>query len=92
MSDDWQPPCLGCGKTLRHDFYGYCMDCADEHGISDVFPPEVREKNLDALRERVLSDDEKRRNLAKMRVYLSLSVQSRIAPMPILVSRRKRSQ
>lgn len=29
-------PCKGCGKTIRHDYDGYCMDCADEKGISEI--------------------------------------------------------
>jgi len=31
------PPCLICGKTLRHDYAGVCMDCADTLGISELF-------------------------------------------------------
>ena len=30
-------PCLVCSKTLRHDFAGLCMDCADLFGVSDLF-------------------------------------------------------
>lgn len=30
-------PCLICGKTLRHDFAGLCMDCADCMGLSEIF-------------------------------------------------------
>lgn len=30
-------PCLRCGKTLRWDYDGLCMDCADELGISEMF-------------------------------------------------------
>lgn len=30
-------PCLICGKTLRNDFAGLCMDCADLLGVSDLF-------------------------------------------------------
>lgn len=29
-------PCIGCGKTMRHDYAGLCMDCADELGISEL--------------------------------------------------------
>lgn len=29
-------PCITCGKTLRHDYSGLCMDCADELGISEL--------------------------------------------------------
>lgn len=32
-------PCRRCGKTPRADYYGFCMDCADELGISEVFHP-----------------------------------------------------
>ncbi len=31
------PPCLRCGKTFRNDFGGFCMDCADVLGISELF-------------------------------------------------------
>lgn len=30
-------PCPTCGKTLRHDYGGFCMDCADGLGISEIF-------------------------------------------------------
>jgi len=30
-------PCLICGKTVRYDFAGLCMDCADLMGISDLY-------------------------------------------------------
>jgi len=30
-------PCLICGKTLRHDYAGLCMDCADLMGLSEPF-------------------------------------------------------
>ncbi len=29
-------PCLACGKLLRYDYGGLCMDCADELGISEI--------------------------------------------------------
>lgn len=29
-------PCVTCGKTIRHDYSGLCMDCADELGISEL--------------------------------------------------------
>ena len=35
--NDKERPCLKCGKTLRYDFNGFCMDCADELGISEFF-------------------------------------------------------
>lgn len=31
------PPCKGCGKTLRNDYNGFCMDCADGMGKSELF-------------------------------------------------------
>jgi spermidine synthase len=31
------PPCFSCGKTLRNDYYGLCMDCADCLGFSELF-------------------------------------------------------
>ncbi len=30
-------PCITCGKILRHDYGGFCMDCADGLGISEIF-------------------------------------------------------
>lgn len=30
-------PCLICGKRLRHDYAGLCMDCADLMGLSEHF-------------------------------------------------------
>lgn len=30
-------PCLICGKTLRYDYAGLCMDCADLMGLSEAF-------------------------------------------------------
>lgn len=29
-------PCITCGKILRHDYGGFCMDCADGLGISEL--------------------------------------------------------
>lgn len=29
-------PCLTCGKILRYDYKGFCMDCADGLGISEL--------------------------------------------------------
>jgi hypothetical protein len=31
------PPCVICGKTLRNDYGGLCMDCSDCLGISELF-------------------------------------------------------
>ena len=36
--------CKRCGKTLRHDYNGLCMDCADELKISEVFETSKRYK------------------------------------------------
>lgn len=30
-------PCLICGKTIRNDYAGLCMDCADGIGLSELF-------------------------------------------------------
>jgi len=30
-------PCLVCGKTLRHDYAGLCLDCADGLGLSELW-------------------------------------------------------
>lgn len=30
-------PCLICGKKLRNDYAGLCMDCADELEVSELF-------------------------------------------------------
>lgn len=30
-------PCLICGKKLRSDYAGLCMDCSDSMGLSEVF-------------------------------------------------------
>jgi len=33
-------PCLICGKVLRADYAGLCMDCADGLGLSELFLPD----------------------------------------------------
>ncbi len=30
-------PCISCGKILRNDYSGFCMDCADDLEISEYF-------------------------------------------------------
>jgi len=30
-------PCLICGKKLRNDYAGLCMDCADDLGVSELY-------------------------------------------------------
>lgn len=64
--DMTKDPCKECGKTSRQDFYGYCMDCADENGISDLFSDEDIEKNLELLNNRLPTPAEKEANLKKM--------------------------
>ncbi len=44
-------PCKRCSKTIRYDYGGICLDCADELGISELF-----EKN---------NNKEYQKNLAK---------------------------
>lgn len=29
-------PCIRCGKPLRADYEGFCMDCADSLNISEL--------------------------------------------------------
>lgn len=36
-------PCLVCGKKLRNDYAGLCMDCADSMGISELFVKRVND-------------------------------------------------
>lgn len=38
-------PCKRCGKTIRHDYDGLCMDCADELGVSEIFATEPEEED-----------------------------------------------
>lgn len=33
----FHPPCLVCGKILRNDYAGLCLDCADSLEVSEVF-------------------------------------------------------
>ena len=28
-------PCVRCGKVVRSDYKGFCMDCADELGLNE---------------------------------------------------------
>lgn len=40
-------PCIRCGKPLRADYAGFCMDCSDSLGISELNNPgEPTEKEL----------------------------------------------
>lgn len=38
-------PCRRCGKTPRMNYKGLCMDCADELGISELFPQSPEQYN-----------------------------------------------
>jgi len=60
-------PCRECEKTPRHDYFGYCMDCADENGVSDLFAEEVRLQNLLLLEKRSLTPQEKENNVEEVR-------------------------
>jgi len=42
----WHDPCITCGKTLRNDYGGFCMDCADGLGISDLFMHTKKRKKI----------------------------------------------
>lgn len=33
--------CVRCGKVIRIDYSGFCMDCADDMGISEMFANDV---------------------------------------------------
>lgn len=65
-ADMTKEPCKECGKTVRQDFYGYCMDCSDENGISDLFSEEEQQKNLHLLSQRPFTPAEKAANLKRM--------------------------
>jgi len=30
-------PCISCGKQYHTDYHGFCMDCADSLGVSELF-------------------------------------------------------
>jgi hypothetical protein len=64
--DMTKEPCLGCGKTVRADYSGYCMDCADLNGLSELYTQEERQKNLNRLQNGVLSDVEQEGNLRSL--------------------------
>lgn len=65
-ADMTKDPCLGCGKTVRQDYYGYCMDCADANGVSDLYTEEEQQQNLRRLQDSVLSDIEQEENLRNL--------------------------
>lgn len=81
------PPCNECGKTSRHDYFGYCLDCADENGISSVFPEPERLANFNILTSRQFSPTEKAENLEKMGRYLKERSDAGQPLVPILVSK-----
>jgi len=39
-------PCKRCLKTVRYDYNGYCMDCADELGLSELYDPQFKNNPL----------------------------------------------
>lgn len=61
------------------------MDCADENGISEVFPLTERYANLDILAQRRFTPDEKKLHLEKMGVYVSERQKDNGVVWPILV-------
>jgi hypothetical protein len=48
-------PCLICGKKLRNDYGGVCMDCADELEISELF---VRKDKHEEDKSRVIQNSQ----------------------------------
>ena len=79
------PPCKECGKTIRHNFNDYCMDCADENGVSNLFTEQEREKNQKVLNERRLTPEEKRANIKIMGLHLEQCSKDGGSVLPILV-------
>jgi hypothetical protein len=56
-------PCVRCGKVIRNDYNGFCMDCADELGISEFF------KNTEAqLKKKIVKDYKKGKWYANTRI------------------------
>ncbi len=46
-------PCKRCSKTVRADYWGVCMDCADDMGVSEVFEKgKDYKKNLEAFNDK----------------------------------------
>lgn len=41
---DVTKPCNRCGKILRRDYSGLCMDCADELGLSEMHKKKSKEE------------------------------------------------
>lgn len=63
------------------------MDCADENGISEVFPEEERQENLVALSKRRFTPAEKKENLTKMSLYIKKREENGQIVLPILLRR-----
>jgi len=57
-------PCKKCGKSPRVDYKGYCMDCADELGISELFQKENKERIMELLTK--IKNNENNPNLQKL--------------------------
>jgi len=38
-------PCLICGKKIRNDYGGLCLDCADDLGVSELYAHKGGEEN-----------------------------------------------
>ena len=57
-------PCIRCGKPIRADYEGFCMDCADETECSEIFNRgEPTEKELKIIKQyREKKDVRTRRN------------------------------
>ena len=69
-ADMTRDPCRECGKTVRQDYFGYCMNCADENGVSDLFPEKKIQENLAKLSQQPYTSHEKKQNLKKIQKNL----------------------
>jgi len=49
MHDIVQEPCKRCGKSPRYNYDGYCMDCADLLGVSELFTKGMTEEDKQRL-------------------------------------------
>jgi len=44
-------PCIRCGKSIRADYKGLCMDCADVLGVSEINnPSDPNAKELELIK------------------------------------------
>lgn len=59
-------PRSACGKTVRADSFGYCMDYADLNRFLGLYSEEKRQQNLKRLEGCVLSDVEQEGNLRSL--------------------------